>query len=75
MTKKRITVREAIFLATSRTVYRIKGIDGDGDYTLTTDEVREIVRVLDESKSRDLNLDTARVEARRALDFRVRNGY
>lgn len=68
-----LTVREAIFLATSRTCMRIAGINS-GE-TMTTDEVREVVRILRASKSRDLNLDTALTEAEHALDFRTRHGY
>lgn len=68
-----LTVREAIFLATSRTLTSVPGI-ATGD-TLTLTEVRAVRDLLVASKSRDLNIDTARSEAEDALDFRTRLGY
>jgi hypothetical protein len=61
-----LTVAEAIFLATSGSL----NIRPGGSNYVTTDDVREIVRVLDNTKSRDLNLDTARTRAHDALEFR-----
>jgi hypothetical protein len=39
---------------------------------MTDDDVKAVVEVLDNSRSRDLNIDTARTEARRAMDFRAK---
>ena len=65
-----LTVAEAIFLATSGSLLLSPGRDN----YVTTSDLREIVRVLDASRSRDLNIDTARTEAHAALDFRERCG-
>lgn len=68
MSRRRITIREARFLANARSLYDIE--------TYSTDEVREIVKILDAAdERRDRNIETARTEARAALDFRIHNGY
>lgn len=71
-----LTVREAIFLATSGAVSKIPGETALPDTeAMTTDEVRAVVDLLGASRSRDLNLDTARTRARAELDFREKHGY
>lgn len=62
-----LTVAEAIFLATSGSVHLSPGRDN----YVTLDDLREIVRVLETTRSRDVNLDTARTEAQRALAHRT----
>lgn len=65
-----LTVAEAIFLATSGSLNLSPGRDN----YVTLNDLREVVRVLDASRSRDPNIDTARSMAHAELAFREKHG-